>query len=122
MLEINDLDTSRPADAKTPDALPARKEASTPVPQKLPLTLAVEDGGDIAVPDFTGKTMREVMESCIRLGLDPVPLGTGLASGQSPAGGSKVRRGAKITVQFGGAGSGKQVAIREETRDRSRNR
>lgn len=35
MLEINDLDTSRPADAKTPDKTPARKEASVPMPNEL---------------------------------------------------------------------------------------
>jgi hypothetical protein len=35
MLEINDLDQSRPTDAKTPGASPARKEAATPMPNDL---------------------------------------------------------------------------------------
>ncbi|HLH41766.1 MAG TPA: hypothetical protein VKV74_02180 [Bryobacteraceae bacterium] len=35
MLEINDLDASRPADAKTPDALPVREQVSTPMPNDL---------------------------------------------------------------------------------------
>src|SRR5215471_5804905 len=35
MLEINDLDASRPAEAKTPDKTPARKEASVPMPNEL---------------------------------------------------------------------------------------
>src|SRR5215471_18809447 len=35
MLEINDLDTSRPAGAKTPDKTPARNPASAPMPNEL---------------------------------------------------------------------------------------
>jgi len=53
------------------------------------------------VPDFSGKTMREVTETCIRLGLEPVLVGTSLATNQAPAAGARVRHGAKITVQFG---------------------
>jgi cell division protein FtsI (penicillin-binding protein 3) len=67
------------------------------------VTMAVDEGGDIPVPDFAGKTMREVTETCLRLGLNPVVLGSGLATQQSPAAEAKVRRGAKITVQFGGS-------------------
>jgi cell division protein FtsI (penicillin-binding protein 3) len=66
-----------------------------------PVTVAVDEGGDIQVPDFSGKTMREVTEICLRLGLDPVLVGSSLATNQAPAAGAKVRRGAKITVQFG---------------------
>jgi len=65
------------------------------------VTVAVDEGGDIAVPDFAGKTMREVTESCLRLGLDPVLVGSGLAVNQKPAADTKLRRGAKLTVQFG---------------------
>jgi len=63
--------------------------------------VAVDEGGDIPVPDFSGKTMREVTETCLRLGLEPVLVGSRLATNQAPAAGAKVRRGAKITVQFG---------------------
>jgi beta-lactam-binding protein with PASTA domain len=65
------------------------------------VTVAVDEGGDVAVPDFSGKTMREVTEICLRLGLDPVLVGSSLATGQSPAAGAMVKRGARITVQFG---------------------
>jgi cell division protein FtsI (penicillin-binding protein 3) len=65
------------------------------------VTVAVDEGGDIAVPDFTGKTMREVTETCLRLGLNPVLIGSRLASQQKPAAGAKVRRGTRVTVQFG---------------------
>lgn len=72
--------------------------------QKLPeVMVSAEEGGGITVPDFSGKTMREVTESCLRLGLDPVLVGSSLASQQTPAAGSKVRHGAKIIVEFGGA-------------------
>ena len=65
------------------------------------VTMAVEESGDIAVPDFAGKTMREVTEACLRLGLDPILVGSGLAVNQKPAAEAKLRRGAKVTVQFG---------------------
>jgi len=76
--------------------------AKSPEPELPEVTVAVDEGGDIAVPDFKGETMREVTEACLRLGFNPVLVGTRLASQQSPAAGSKVRRGSKVTVQFGG--------------------
>ncbi|HYK38453.1 MAG TPA: penicillin-binding protein [Candidatus Eremiobacteraceae bacterium] len=74
---------------------PMKKEPVVPS-----VTVALDEGGDIAVPDFHGKTVREVAESCLRLGLDPIVIGSGLAQEQSPAAGAKVRRGAKITARF----------------------
>jgi cell division protein FtsI (penicillin-binding protein 3) len=65
------------------------------------VTVAEDEGGDIQVPDFSGKTMRDVTEICLRLGLDPILVGSSLATNQTPAAGAQVRRGAKITVQFG---------------------
>jgi membrane peptidoglycan carboxypeptidase len=65
------------------------------------VTVAVDEGGDVPVPDFSGKTMRETTETCLKLGLDPFLVGSGLAVTQAPAAGTKVRRGAKLTVQFG---------------------
>lgn len=67
------------------------------------LTLAVtaDEDTEISIPDFAGKTMRDVTEMCLRLGLDPVLVGTSLATEQTPAAGSQVRRGSRITVQFG---------------------
>src|ERR1700676_1140188 len=69
--------------------------------KKPVLTVAVDQGGDIEVPDFSGKTMRNVTDIALTLGLDPVLVGSNLATEQSPAPGAKVRRGARITVQFG---------------------
>jgi len=70
-------------------------------PANPSLTVALDEGGDIALPDFQGKTMRDVTEMCLRLGLEPVLVGSGLATDEAPLAGSKVRRGAKITVRFG---------------------
>ena len=84
-----------PAETASVDK-PRAGEAKNPV-----VTVAVDEGGDIAVPDFAGKTMRDVTEICLHLGLDPVLVGSNLALTQMPAAGSKVRRGAKVTVQFG---------------------
>jgi len=99
------LEDFTPTDfSEQPDQPPARSAAtnSTEGPSSAPaVTVAVDEGGDIPVPDFSGKTMREVTEMCLRLGLEPVLVGSRLAANQAPAAGAKVRRGAKITVQFG---------------------
>jgi cell division protein FtsI (penicillin-binding protein 3) len=79
---------------------PEKLEKNTENPQPA-VTVALDEGGDIAVPDVRGKTMRDVTEMCLRLGLEPVLVGSGLAVDVTPASGAKVRRGAKITVQFG---------------------
>ncbi|MGC1483776.1 MAG: penicillin-binding protein [Candidatus Acidiferrum sp.] len=90
-----------------PDPAPAASQTTRADGQgqtdskKLPLTVAVDQGGEIELPDFNGKTMREVTDISLRLGLDPVLVGSNLAMDQSPAAGAKVRRGAKITVRFG---------------------
>jgi cell division protein FtsI (penicillin-binding protein 3) len=73
-------------------------------PPKSPeVLMSADEGGNIAVPDFSGKTMREVSEGCLRLGLNPVLVGTSVAVQQSPAAGAMVRRGTKVTVDFGDA-------------------
>jgi cell division protein FtsI (penicillin-binding protein 3) len=90
-----------------PDPPPAASQMANVVGREKPastkpvLTVAVDQGGDIEVPDFSGKTMRDVADIVLRLGLEPVLVGSNLATEQSPAAGAKVRHGAKITVQFG---------------------
>ncbi len=97
-----DLEDFTPVDfTAQPDQLPSQELHDQAEPAKPSVTVALDEGGDIAVPDFRGKTMREVTEMCIRLGLEPVLVGSGLAVEESPADGAKVRRGARITVRFG---------------------
>jgi cell division protein FtsI (penicillin-binding protein 3) len=96
--DLTPVDFSAQSEQTEESAKPA---ASKVIEQKPPeVTLAVDEGGDIAVPDFAGKTMREITEVCLRLGLDPVLVGSGVASEQTPEKGTKVRRGTKVTVEF----------------------
>jgi len=92
-----------PADfSAQPEAAPLesnyRAEAK---PQTHAVTVAVDEGGDVSVPALRGKTMREVTRECLRLGLDPALIGTGVATDQSPEAGSRLRRGNKIVIRFG---------------------
>src|SRR5579859_2530936 len=97
------LDDFNPLDFNAaPEPQPAQP-ATKPEPKLPSVTVALDEGGDIAVPDFRGKTVREVTEACLQLGLNPVLIGSSLAQDQSPAAGAKVRRGAKITVRFDAA-------------------
>ena len=88
-----------------PPAEPSGTNARRVIDKALRVTVAVDEGGDIPVPDFSGKTMREVTETCLKLGVDPFLIGSGLAASQMPAAGVKVRPGAKLTVQFGAPGA-----------------
>ncbi len=106
--EVSDstaLEDFTPTDfAGLPEQPPTESTATNPKSGKSQtpsVTVAVDEGGDVQVPDLSGKTMREVTTICLRLGLDPVLVGSRLATNQTPAAGAKVRRGAKITVQFG---------------------
>jgi cell division protein FtsI (penicillin-binding protein 3) len=96
----DDTPTDFSAQLETPAGEQKKSAAMTQAPQ---VTVAADEGGDIPVPDFKGQTMREVTDVCLRLGLDPVLVGSRLAAQQVPAPGTLVRRGAKVTVQFGTA-------------------
>jgi cell division protein FtsI (penicillin-binding protein 3) len=79
-------------------------EAATDSSAKLPSTgtvvLDVEQGG-LEVPSFVGKTVRGAVESAQDLGLELDAVGSGVARQQSPAAGTHVAAGARVTVQFG---------------------
>jgi cell division protein FtsI (penicillin-binding protein 3) len=64
------------------------------------VVLEVEQGG-IPVPSFIGKSVRSAIELAQSSGLDLNVVGSGLAQDQSPAPGTPVASGAKITVRFG---------------------
>ena len=95
------MDLSAPVELTEQPTKPQEPSPVQPPPQAPNVTVTMDEGGDIQVPDFKGKTMREVADTCMRLGLNPVLVGSSLALQQSPAAGSKVRRGAKIRVEFG---------------------
>jgi len=66
--------------------------------------------------------MRDVTEMCLRLGLEPVLVGSGLAVDVAPALGAKVRRGAKITVRFGEPQTSAKAAKSAKPNGKTRNR
>jgi hypothetical protein len=78
--------------------LVAPEQPATHAPE---MTMSVDQGAAVSVPDFSGKTMREVTEMCLHLGLEPVLVGSNLATQQTPEAGVTVRRGSRVTVQFG---------------------
>jgi cell division protein FtsI (penicillin-binding protein 3) len=93
--------SAQPDDLAPAANAPAAKATPEPKPRVAEVMMGVDEGEDITVPDFSGKTMREVTGMCLRLGLDPVLVGSNLATDQTPAEGTKVKRGARVTVQFG---------------------
>ena len=91
--------------APTSQALPTKtSDPGAALPEKLPSTgtvvLDVEQGG-IEVPSFVGKTVRGAVEAAQDIGLSLEAVGSGVARQQSPAAGTHVAAGARVTVQFG---------------------
>jgi len=89
-----------------PTAPAAHPAPPTPSPDqpKLPtsgtVVLDVEQGG-IEVPSFVGKTFRSAVEAAQDAGLELEAVGSGIARQQTPAAGTHVPAGSRITVQFG---------------------
>jgi cell division protein FtsI (penicillin-binding protein 3) len=79
------------------DPGPAAPNATPPVSAP---TVEIADGEGIPAPQLVGKTVREVTEQCLKLGLTPILIGTGVATTQSPEPGAMIRRGNRITIQF----------------------
>jgi len=63
-------------------------------------TVELAEGEGIPAPQLLGKTVRDVTQECLKMGLTPVLVGTGVATEQSPEPGAAIRRGSRITVQF----------------------
>jgi cell division protein FtsI (penicillin-binding protein 3) len=72
----------------------------TKLPASGTVVLDVEQGG-IEVPSFVGKTFRRAIETAQDVGLQLDAVGSGLARQQSPAAGTHVPAGSRVTVQFG---------------------
>jgi len=69
-------------------------------PSSGTVVLDVEQGG-VVVPSFAGKSVRGAIELAEDSGLDLDAVGNGLAREQSPAAGSRVATGSRVTVKFG---------------------
>ena len=76
---------------------------------------SVDEGGDIAVPDFHGKTMRDVTEMCLRLGLEPVLVGSSLATNSTGGGreGEPRRKNHRAIWNAGRSGEGQPRRMRK---------
>jgi len=74
-------------------------------------TLALEEGQGIAVPELIGQPVRGVTEQCLRLGLSPVLIGTGVAVQQNPEPGARVQRGSRITVRFARSAGARPASV-----------
>jgi cell division protein FtsI (penicillin-binding protein 3) len=84
---------------------PPPPELSAPIERLQTEPLRLEGGSAVAVwgprvPDFRGKTVRDVLEESAALGLPVELAGSGLARTQYPPAGTILLRGQKIVVQF----------------------
>jgi cell division protein FtsI (penicillin-binding protein 3) len=109
--EVSDFDPDLADSSSSPEDPIPPADQSTAAP-----TVELEEGQGIPAPQLRGKTVREVSELCIQLGLNPVLVGTGIASEQSPEPGVMIRRGSRITVQFARDASLMLLDARRNTR------
>ncbi|HWH57580.1 MAG TPA: penicillin-binding protein [Terriglobales bacterium] len=76
------------------------EDSAAPSPANGTVVVDVEQGG-IVVPSFLGKSVRSSIEMAQDSGLELDVVGSGKALDQSPAPGSHVASGTRITVKFG---------------------
>lgn len=89
------------AQTAAPPARPQGKaEVSEPQPQVPPNAVTVNAQPSVTIPSFAGESVREVIEKAGATGLGVQVLGSGLATQQVPAAGTKVPRGTQIIVRF----------------------
>jgi cell division protein FtsI (penicillin-binding protein 3) len=86
--------------AQKSDSGDSEPASQTSAPVRGTVVLDVEQGG-IEVPSFAGKTVRAAIEAAQDAGLEIDAVGSGLARQQTPAAGTHVAAGARISVQFG---------------------
>jgi cell division protein FtsI (penicillin-binding protein 3) len=82
--------------------------ATLPAPKVIPAVqtrgsggVVVDAGKRVAVPSFTGSSLRTVVEKADGAGLRVQPVGSGLAKDQAPAAGTLVPAGTEVVVRFG---------------------
>jgi cell division protein FtsI (penicillin-binding protein 3) len=92
--------TSEASPAQPPQTKSDAATTTAPLPSTGTVVLDVEQGG-IEVPSFVGKTVRSAVEAAQDAGLELEAVGSGVARQQSPAAGTHVAAGSRVTVQFG---------------------
>ncbi|MBI1749179.1 MAG: PASTA domain-containing protein [Acidobacteria bacterium] len=110
--DVSDFDPVQVETAGAPSALPVfpPEPAAQPSWNAAP-TVALAEGEGVPVPRLAGMTVRSVTEQCLRLGLNPVLIGTGVAIEQNPEPGANVRPGSRITVRFARSPALRAVAV-----------
>ncbi|PYU27784.1 MAG: penicillin-binding protein [Acidobacteria bacterium] len=99
--DVSDFDSGQLTSAAFSPGQPEPISAAAfPVSASGP-TVELAAGGGISIPDLAGRTVRQVTEICVQLGVNPVLVGTGTVQEQSPQPGALVRRGASVIFQFG---------------------
>jgi len=79
-------------------SIPAAQAGSTSSDSSSAVTLG--SGASVTMPGFIGKSMRDVVVNAANLGLKVRVYGSGVASEQAPAAGSKIPAGTTIVVRF----------------------
>ena len=85
--------------AAAPALLAARESSTNPLQRMQPGALVTFDSGPI-VPNFLGKTVRDVVKQSIAEGLELQVVGSGVAYEQSPSQNLPLPEGRKIIVRF----------------------
>ncbi|MBZ5705016.1 MAG: transpeptidase family protein [Acidobacteriia bacterium] len=93
--------SSLPQEKRATPAITANSAPDAPahLPSSGTVVLDVEQGG-VVVPSFLGKSVRTAIEMAQENGLDLEAVGSGTAREQSPAPGSHVPSGSRVTVKF----------------------
>ncbi|MGZ4819759.1 MAG: penicillin-binding protein [Terriglobales bacterium] len=96
-----------PAALRTSTAVPSPASAVTTAVSQPPAeehpgggTVVLDVGGGVSVPSFAGKTLRSAIEVAQDAGVEIEAIGSGVARDQSPAAGTRVPNGARISVRF----------------------
>jgi cell division protein FtsI (penicillin-binding protein 3) len=87
-----------PPAARGASPQPVRAADALPASPRGAVLLAVSTG---SMPDFSGKSLREVVEQATALGLAVDLRGSGVARRQSPPPGAPLLPGSRVTVEFG---------------------
>jgi cell division protein FtsI (penicillin-binding protein 3) len=114
LADVTDFDPMRTEnDSPLEDSAPAAAPAVAGMPAP---TVELAEPAGVPVPQLSGKTVREASQECMKLGLIPVLVGSGIAVDQSPEPGVMIRRGTKITIQFARNASLISAAARERVK------
>ncbi len=102
--------SSLPGEKLVPAAVTSSKPVSAPVGQPQPApppesppgngTAVVDVGNSVVVPSLLGKSLRSAIEAAQEAGLELEAIGSGIAREQSPAAGTRIPAGRRVSVRF----------------------